>query len=411
MLANTKPVLAEENLNYIEENVLKVCEGNSNITILSFKGTGIPFQLKQVFKFRGIDRLIVWLDFDQTTISTLLLNSLEYLISNYEKELTPPSLSILKELINKIAITEAEYIGFLKYLISEEHKKLTIVMESFGDLYKPKFETQRTLALNISRLSLSYLSVIYLSSREFDDKDKTVLGELWGYFSANILWGKEFAFSNKSASIQLQDKDFTTAFKHKLEDFVYNDPTLYKYCEVRAQRDKAFQEDFVNTTDVKKLYKLIGEEWLDWRYKEIVMDLKLQTVEELKTKKLSTSEFCINTGLVSNGDNEIVFFHPLFEHFIKHRLDITLLKKSNKTINEYLTGQELKVFNLLVSKKDEVVSRDDIAKTMWDDDWNDKYSDWSIDKVISNIKKKLFENNETQTIKTFKGEGFQLLLA
>ena len=46
---------------------------------------------------------------------------------------------------------------------------------------------------------------------------------------------------------------------------------------------------------------------------------------------------------------------------------------------------------------------------MWGDDWNDKYSDWSIDKVISNIKKKLFENNEIHTIKTFKGEGFQLL--
>ena len=164
MIVTTKPALAEENLNYIEKHVLKVSERNSNITILSFKGAGVPFQLKQAIKFRGTDRLVVWLDFDQTTIPTLLLNSLEYVLSNYDKKLTPASLSILKELVNKSTITEAEYLGFLKYLISEEHRKLTVVMESFGDLYKPRFEAQRLLAINISRLSLSDLSVIYLSS-------------------------------------------------------------------------------------------------------------------------------------------------------------------------------------------------------------------------------------------------------
>ena len=409
MIITTKLVLAEENLNFIEKHVLKVGEKNSNITILSFKGAGIPFQLKQAIKFKGTNRLIVWLDFGQTTIPTMLLDSLEYVLSNYNKKLTPASLSILKELVNKITITEAEYLGFLKYLITEERIKLTVVMESFGDLYKPRFEAQRLLAINISRLSLSDLCVIYLSSREFDDKDKSLFGELWGYFLANILWGKELAFNNKSAKLQLTDKDFTSTFKLKLADFVYNDPTLYKYCEVRAQRDERFQEEFINTTSANKLYKIIGEEWLDWRYKEIIANLKFSTVEELVTKSQSTSEFCINTGLVSNENNKIVFFHPLFDYFIKHRLDINLLKKVNKTITEYLSGQELKVFNLLESKKGEVVSRDEIAKIMWGDNWNDKYSDWSIDKVISNIKKKLFENNDVHTIKTFKGEGFQLL--
>jgi hypothetical protein len=164
----------------------------------------------------------------------------------------------------------------------------------------------------------------------------------------------------------------------------------------------------VITDAIPKLYELIGYEWLDWRYKEIVADLQLESIKELIGGKACTSEFCLKTGLIANTAKGIEYFHPLFEYYLKNRFKLDQLIKANKTPKDYLTGQELKVFNLLLQNINSVVTRDEIAKVMWENEWNDKYSDWSIDKVISNIKKKLFEASDKRTIKTFKGEGFQL---
>lgn len=405
---NVKQLVADSNLDYIQKNILEVVEKDSNITINSFRGAGVPFQLKQALAFRTTTRIVLWLDFDQPLIPTLLRNSLEYLQTHYGKQLATNTLNILKDLVTKSDITEAAYLGFLKYLMLDEHKKLTVVFESFGNLFKPQFEHQRILALSISRLSLSGLTVIFLSGHEYNQQEQELLGDLWGYYSPYIIWGEDFAFDSKSADIQLKDKGFDKRFVRKLANFVDGDPTLYKYCEVKALRESDFQEQFVSTDAIPKLYELIGYDWLDWRYKEIVADLQLESVKELINGKACTSEFCLKTGLVTNTTKGIVFFHPLFEHYLQERLKLDQLVKAKKTPKDYLTGQELKVFNLLSQNINSVVTRDDIAKVMWETEWNDKYSDWSIDKVISNIKKKLFEASDKRTIKTFKGEGFEL---
>ncbi len=405
---NAKQLVANSNLDYIYTNILEVVEKSSNITVNSFRGSGIPFQLKQALAFRHASRIVLWLDFDQPLIPTLLRNSLEYLQTHYGKQLPTNTLSVLKDLITKTDITEAEYLGFLKYLMLDEHKQLTVVFESFGNLFKPQFEHQRILALSISRLSLSGLTVIFLSGHEYNQHEQELLGDLWGYYSPYIIWGKDFAFDSKSADIQLKDKGFDKKFVPKIANFVGNDPTLYKYCEVKALREEVFQEKFVVTDAIPKLYELIGYDWLDWRYKEIVADLQIESVKELIGGKTCTSEFCLKSGLVTNTNKGIVYFHPLFEYYLKNRLELDQLIKANKTPKDYLTGQELKVFNILSQNINSIVGRDDIAKVMWETDWNDKYSDWSIDKVISNIKKKLFEASDKRTIKTFKGEGFEL---
>jgi hypothetical protein len=405
---NAKQLVADCNLDYIQKNILEVVEKNSNITINSFRGSGVPFQLKQALAFRKTSRIVLWIDFDQPLIPTLLRNSLEYLQTHYGNKLESNTLSILKDLIANSDITEAAYLGFLKYLILDECKKLTVVFESFGNLFKPPFEHHRTLALSIARLSLSDLAVIFLSGHEYNQHEQELLGDLWGYYSAHIIWGKDFAFDRKSADIQLKDKGFDSRFVYKLANFVDGDPTLYKYCEVKALREEEFQEMFVATNSIPKQYELIGSDWLDWRYKEIVTDLQIESVKVLSAGKVSTSEFCLEAGLIANGTRGITYFHPLFEYYLKNRLKLDQLMEANKTPKDYLTGQELKVYSLLLKNKNKIVTRDEVAKIMWLDEWNDKYSDWSIDKVISNIKKKLTQHQETLNVKTYKKEGFMI---
>jgi len=405
----SKPLIAEKNLDFIQEHVLSCANSNANVSIFSFRGSGVPFMIKQALSQFPSSRIFTWLDLDQILASNIFASSLETLNSNYAQKLNSASRNIIESLMAQNDLNEAQYLGFIKYLITDENKELTIIIRGVGNLYQPSFDSQRTIVHNLCRISLDKLSLIFLSAREMDEKDKTTLGPLYGYISANQIWGGAFLFDRKSADIQLQDKDFTKEFKSKLARFIGSDPTLYKYCEVRAQRDVSFQRDFVKVNDIKEMYNIIGANWLDWRYYEIVTELKLESVRQLKDGIPLTSEFCIQTGIGRNTDKGIGYFHPLFEYFIINRFDQTKVMVAELSPENYLTGQELKVFRLLEKEKPNVVSRDSIAKIMWDEAWNDKYSDWSIDKVISNTKRKLFEHSEKFTIKTYKGQGFGLI--
>ncbi len=73
-------------------------------------------------------------------------------------------------------------------------------------------------------------------------------------------------------------------------------------------------------------------------------------------------------------------------------------------LGDKLSPQELEVFQLLSDNANQTVTREDIAKVLWKDDYLEKYSDWAIDSVLSRIRKKLPE----KTINTVKGKGFYL---
>lgn len=77
-------------------------------------------------------------------------------------------------------------------------------------------------------------------------------------------------------------------------------------------------------------------------------------------------------------------------------------------VEELLSWQELSIFKLLEGKKGQTVDREQIAKTLWGDDWTEKYSEWMIEKVISNIRKKISVIPELN-IKTVPKQGYCLL--
>ena len=72
-----------------------------------------------------------------------------------------------------------------------------------------------------------------------------------------------------------------------------------------------------------------------------------------------------------------------------------------------LSYQELQLYELLEQNKDKVVSKELIAKVLWGDQWVDKYSDWAIAQVVSQIRKKISMTDKN--IKSVKGEGYCLV--
>jgi DNA-binding winged helix-turn-helix (wHTH) protein len=77
----------------------------------------------------------------------------------------------------------------------------------------------------------------------------------------------------------------------------------------------------------------------------------------------------------------------------------------------YLTEKELGIFNLLYSKANQSVDREEIARLLWGINRAANYSDWAIDKIVSRLREKLYDKKPYKVIKTSRGKGFEMIIS
>lgn len=81
----------------------------------------------------------------------------------------------------------------------------------------------------------------------------------------------------------------------------------------------------------------------------------------------------------------------------------------NKDISFLFTPQEKNILTVLLNRKGMLVERDSIAKALWKEEWQEKYSDWAIDKLISRLKTTLQSLGIPRNIiQVKKGRGIQI---
>ena len=71
-----------------------------------------------------------------------------------------------------------------------------------------------------------------------------------------------------------------------------------------------------------------------------------------------------------------------------------------------LTAQQKLIFDYFQAHPHQVVSRDEIAGVIWGKLAAEKYSDWAIDRSISNLKKKL--SGTPYQILTLRNRGYKI---
>ena len=69
------------------------------------------------------------------------------------------------------------------------------------------------------------------------------------------------------------------------------------------------------------------------------------------------------------------------------------------------TRSEQHVYHILLQKSGMIVTRDEIAQSVWGERWLSKYSDWQIDRLIYLVRHKLPSG---QSIKTLRNSGYVL---
>jgi len=104
---------------------------------------------------------------------------------------------------------------------------------------------------------------------------------------------------------------------------------------------------------------------------------------------------------------------PLLSKIIDHeeilenlRLDKGQIVKGEEDITFQFSPKEKKLMTLLLARRKKLVKRDDIARVLWGKGWEDKYSDWAIDRIICRLRKKLSGLEiDKNLIKTAKKKG------
>lgn len=160
---------------------------------------------------------------------------------------------------------------------------------------------------------------------------------------------------------------------------------------------------------------------------------KLSIVWEKFTPKEKRILQNIAKGIISLQDKETAEYLYLQKiHIIRQQgptdvLGVPLLKKvidyeealqdlhadkgqiirGDENITPQFAHKERKLMSLLLIRKKKLVKRADVAHALWGKNWEECYSDWAIDKLVSRLRKKLISFGiDKKLLRTIKKKGF-----
>ena len=146
---------------------------------------------------------------------------------------------------------------------------------------------------------------------------------------------------------------------------------------------------------------LLDEGILRW-LRQLLLDLPKPIMADITSnaRSIESGDTLRKFGYLNERDE---IFSPIVAAYLKkiiHEL------KPEMPVELQLSSQEKAVYDLLLSHKNTIVSRDEIAKALWGDEYLDLYSDWSIDQVMYRIRIKMKKSGSQDKVSTRKKQGF-----
>ena len=78
------------------------------------------------------------------------------------------------------------------------------------------------------------------------------------------------------------------------------------------------------------------------------------------------------------------------------------------SLSKLFTVSEKKVYLLLGSNLSKILTREQIAEEIWGSDWFTKFSDWALDQLMSQLRRKLASKQGYGKLITKRGEGYYI---
>ncbi|OGK10099.1 hypothetical protein A2767_00565 [Candidatus Roizmanbacteria bacterium RIFCSPHIGHO2_01_FULL_35_10] len=169
--------------------------------------------------------------------------------------------------------------------------------------------------------------------------------------------------------------------------------------------------------DKKTLSEIFNSETYRYRIKMIWDRLSQSikdTLAEFYKKQLGTNKellkYLTDTRFLnSECKNQFPdFLIRLLKENLASKLEIRSLHVylNNIDITTHFSIYERKMLTLLISKRNSIVNRDELAKVRWGDNWPDQYSDWAIDQAMYRLKRKIHSLDNTIIISSYRKKGY-----
>ena len=278
------------------------------------------------------------------------------------------------------------------------------------------------MSIDKSKIVYLFLSTVNL----FDEDVLKSLHKLKHAISRNVNYfpllneaetNYQFDRLNEKYKIKITDKVKSIIFK-----ICGGHPQLIKYSfnNLREQGQEFLIDDKKTVAYLTNHYQLnlvCADIWnfLSEKEKEVV--ISIVTTGGFSPTHEAPADYLTNLGIIKRiTDKKHQVFGTLFEQFIKNKLPkhkISFDSSTKKLLfggqncEDKFTYQEFKLLTYFITHENELVSRDQVAEAMWGKQYIDKYSDWSIDKIISILRKKLDALGfPSENLVTLKKRGF-----
>ncbi|OIN91644.1 hypothetical protein AUJ42_01515 [Candidatus Collierbacteria bacterium CG1_02_44_10] len=183
-------------------------------------------------------------------------------------------------------------------------------------------------------------------------------------------------------------------------------------------RERISSDSGGNPGILKSLYM----QYLDDNYIENwnVSDSRLVYRLDRLTRELSDMENRVLVGQ-SQDDESRLFLKKYgyltedgecFAPVLKHYLEIGSQKGAglllDDCLSKLLTVSEKKIYLRLGNNLSKILTREQIAEEIWGSDWFTKFSDWALDQLMSQLRRKLASKQGYGELITKRGEGYYL---
>lgn len=372
---------------YFKSIIDRALQGNTT-NIYTFKSVGVTSRLKYIISHRALfkDKR-----FDQCVFVFL---DLQKYIHSQNVALNESLLFLEDPLSSEIDLSK--YFEIIRDLVNRG-KEVFFVVGDGGLLYFDRDPQCIALVDALRMVSFTNTNFIFINQKDNTQMSYDGLETIGGFLNKNIVWGKELYFDAIEIAHLLKNESKKNDIAvdenvvSSISELSEGDPKVAIYLYYKWKEDNKAIENLLKK-EPKVIYETLDSKWLDARYSSIVSGLSPQTYEDLKRGTLNN--YLENVGLN-------LYMNPLFNFYLNNRV---IPSKEKKVFN--LTGQEQVLFSLLNKFKDETITRDDISEALWGDKADENYSDWAINKVVSELRKKIVSEN--LEIKSVKGIGYIL---
>ena len=292
-----------------------------------------------------------------------------------------------------------------------------------------------SIYLNLeSIMSIDKPKIVYLFLSTINLFDETVLKRLHNLKHAVSRNIRYFPLFNQNEANYLIDRiseklkiDISEKVRSVLYELCGGHPQLLKY-----SLNNLFNQGQNKLMDYKKAKLFLLEDYqlnivcadiwnfLSQREREIITSVVASG--NLVPSAQNEPDYLLKLGVIKKiADKKYQVFGTLFTEFVKNKLpkhklfyDVKTKKLyyGNQSCEDKFTYQEFKILVYFITHENELITRDQVAEVIWGRLYHDKFSDWSIDKSISILRKKLDALGfPSEQLVTLKKRGFSFSLS